>query len=89
MILQTYKNWIFAKFINKDNNKDNKVTINPNQPLSPGSLADLVARKGPLPEMLAAKIIKQVIECLRDCHSKGVVIQDLELDHFVITSSEE
>lgn len=54
-----------------------------------GSLADLVARKGPLPEMLAARIIRQVLQCLNDCHSKGVVIQDLELDHFVITSSSD
>ena len=54
-----------------------------------GSLADLVSRKGPLAEVVAAKIIKQVLACLTDCHASGVVVQDLELDHFVITSSVE
>lgn len=54
-----------------------------------GSLADVVARKGPVAEMVAARVMRQVLECLAELHSKGVIVQDLELDHFVVTTGSE
>ena len=54
-----------------------------------GSLADLTSRKGPLPEVVAATIIRQVLACLGDCHTSGVIVKNLELDHFVIANSED
>eukprot|EP01054_Gregarina_sp_Poly1_P010509 Gregarina_sp_Poly_1__10508@NODE_770_length_6346_cov_91_421086_g567_i0_p1_GENE_NODE_770_length_6346_cov_91_421086_g567_i0NODE_770_length_6346_cov_91_421086_g567_i0_p1_ORF_typecomplete_len851_score104_80Pkinase/PF00069_25/2_9e73Pkinase/PF00069_25/1_1e03Pkinase_Tyr/PF07714_17/2_2e42Pkinase_Tyr/PF07714_17/4_3e02EFhand_7/PF13499_6/3_1e12EFhand_7/PF13499_6/3_2e10EFhand_1/PF00036_32/0_00042EFhand_1/PF00036_32/0_0025EFhand_1/PF00036_32/0_0007EFhand_1/PF00036_32/0_011EFhand_6/PF13405_6/2_1e05EFhand_6/PF1 len=48
-----------------------------------GELFDRLAEEGPLPEPVAAFLMKQILSALAYCHSRGVVHRDLKPENFL------
>jgi len=53
-----------------------------------GTVHAYVLGKKRLPEAEAANLWKQMVCCVQDCHSKGIIIRDLKMGKFVFVDKE-
>lgn len=58
-------------------------------PLTYGTVHSYVLSKKHLPEAEAAHLWRQMVCCVENCHSKGIIISDLRMSKFVFVDKEK